>query len=332
MRLLATQNTHLGPVLAERLQQEAPDVEITWLDQDGIALGPTEDAEIFFRFDVGRKALVRALQQAPHLKWMHTGSAGVDSILPIFLEYAPPDAVLTNGSGTMSRPIAEYCLAQIAFTSKGLFVYPPAQQRHEWLSHYPQHNPPPAVELLGAQVLTMGLGAIGGELAMLCSAVGMRVHAVRRRRPLAGETVSGVERVYGFDEDWRSLLPVMNYVVITLPLTDETRGLFGASELAAMKPTGWIINISRGAIIQEDALVAALQERRIGGAVLDVTAKEPLPPDHPLWDCPNAIITPHISWRSPRFGERSMALFFENLRRYRQGESLRNLVPRERGY
>jgi phosphoglycerate dehydrogenase-like enzyme len=332
MRLMANQNAHLGKLLAERLQQEAPEVTVTWLDQEGNAQGPAEDVEIFFRFDMGRKALVRALQQAPNLKWMHTGSAGVDSILPIFREYAPQDAILTNGSGTMSRPIAEYCLAQIAFTSKGLYVYPPAQQRHEWLSHYPQNNPPPAVELLGAQILTMGLGAIGGELAQLCNAVGMRVHAVRRRRAEAGETFPGVERVYGFDEEWRSLLPKMDYVVITLPLTDETSGLFGASELAAMKQSGWIINISRGAIIQEDALVAALQERRIGGAVLDVTAKEPLPPDHPLWDCPNAIITPHISWRSPRFGERSMALFFQNLHRYRQGEPLLNLIPRDRGY
>jgi phosphoglycerate dehydrogenase-like enzyme len=332
MRLMANQNAHLGKLLEERLRQEAPDIAVTWLDQEGEAQGPVEDVEIFFRFDVGRKALIRALQQAPNLKWMHSGSAGVDNVLPIFLEYASQDAILTNGSGTMSRPIAEYCLAQIAFTSKGLYVYPPAQQRHEWLRHYPQNNPPPAIELLGAQVLTMGLGAIGGELARLCSAVGMRVHAVRRRRAAAGEMFPGVEQIYGFDEDWRSLFPTMDYVVVTMPLTDDTRGLIGATELAAMKSTSWIINISRGAIIQEDDLVAALQSHSIGGAVLDVTAKEPLPPEHPLWDCPNAIITPHISWRSPHFGERSMALFFQNLRRYRQGEPLLNLIPRDRGY
>ncbi|RME33345.1 MAG: D-2-hydroxyacid dehydrogenase, partial [Thermoflexia bacterium] len=129
-----------------------------------------------------------------------------------------------------------------------------------------------------------------------------------------------------------ALLARSDFVVLALPLTEETRGLIGQAELAAMKPDAWLINISRGAIVDEEALVEALREGRIGGACLDVFAEEPLPPESPFWEMPNVLITPHNSWSSPHIEEREIELFLENLRRYVAGEPLRNVVDKRAGY
>ncbi len=328
MRMLANENAQMVPLLVERLQREAPDMDLTLVDKTGEPMGPIADAEILFRFNVPNAALTRAMDAAPNLRWVHTGSAGVEGFIDLVRDHAP-QAVLTNGSGTMALPIAEFVLAQIFAAAKELPFFWRAQQQHEWRS---RGAPPPRAEVSGSRLVILGLGSIGQDLARLAAGVGMEVWGMRRTPLAPGETIPHVTRVMASDAAWREMLPAADYVAVCLPLTPATRHLVGAAELARLRPTAWIINISRGAIIDEAALAAALAANQIGGAALDVTETEPLPPDSPLWDLPNAIITPHVSWRSPELDRRSLDLFFDNLRRYRAGEPLRNVVPYDVGY
>jgi phosphoglycerate dehydrogenase-like enzyme len=179
--------------------------------------------------------------------------------------------------------------------------------------------------LRGSTMLVVGLGDIGRTIARAARAVGMRVLGVSRRaRP-----VPGVERVYR-PRDLRRTLSAADWVVLTVPLTPATRGLLGAPELAAMKPSAWLLNIARGAIVDEAALLDALQRRTIAGAVLDVFSTEPLPPPHPVWDLDNVIVTPHIS--GPSTPEEIAPVFADNLARYLAGRPLRHVVDRRRAY
>jgi phosphoglycerate dehydrogenase-like enzyme len=328
MRMLANEDAQMAPLLAERLRREEPDVELTLVDKEGQPRGPAADAEILFRFNVPNAALTRAMDAAPNLRWVHTGSAGVERFIDLVRAHAP-HAVLTNGSGTMAQPIAEFVLAQIFAAAKNLPFFWRAQQQHEWSN---RSAPLPHAEVSGSRLLILGLGSIGQSLARMAAGVGMEVWGMRRTPLAPGETVANVSRVMATDADWRGMLPAADYVAVCLPLTPATRHLIGAAELARLRPTAWIINISRGAVINEVALAAALAAGQIGGAALDVTETEPLPPDSPLWDLPNAIITPHVSWRSPEIDRRSLDLFFDNLRRYRAGEPLLNVVPFDVGY
>ena len=331
MRLLANENAQMAGQLEERLRLEAPEIAITWLDDAGESRDPMADAEILFRFNMSNRALLTALQSAPHVQWVHTGSAGVERFIEMIRDNTPPDVLFTNSSGTMALPIAEFVVAQMFAAVKGLPTFVRAQDRQEWLSHTPTALPSMR-ELRGSRLLVLGLGSIGSEVVRLASALGVRVWGVRRTPLAEGETIPGTETVFAQDGDWRRVLPAMDFVAVCLPLTPATNELIGSTELAAMKPTAWLINISRGAIIDEPALIAALTKGRLGGAALDVMVREPLPPDHPLWACPNAVITPHVSWRAPEVDARTVDLFFENLHRYRTGEPLHNIVPFDIGY
>lgn len=329
MIILANEAMQMADELEARLQVEQPDVTVVWVDDAGQPLGPAGDAEVLYRFQMSAAALAAVLRAAPRLRWVHTGSAGVDTILPVVVAHGPPGVVLTRSRGPMSRPIAEFALGQMLLAAKGFPAFFRDQARHEW-----RHGaPPPARDLRGARTLIFGLGSIGQEIATLAAAVGMRVWGVRRRAPAANETLPpGVERVLGMDDDWRALLPAMDFVAIAAPLTDATRGAFGAPEFAAMRPDAWIVNISRGAIVAEPDLITALHTGSIGGAALDVTPTEPLPAASPLWDFPNCVITPHVSWRSPGLDAAALDLFMANLRRFRAGEPLLNVVAPEFGY
>src|SRR5204862_6320699 len=173
-----------------------------------------------------------------------------------------------------------------------------------------------------------GMGSVGGEIARVASAVGMRVSGVRRK---AGPSEPGVERVVAADR-LAEVVGEADYLAIAAPLTSATRGAISREVISRMKPTAWIMNIARGAIVDEPAMIDALQAKRIGGAALDVFTTEPLPKDSPLWRLDNVIVTPHHSGSSPRAGERTLALFAENLRRYKSGEPLINRVDFEAGY
>jgi phosphoglycerate dehydrogenase-like enzyme len=211
-------------------------------------------------------------------------------------------------------------MAFIFAAAKRLHLYRDQQQRAAWEDQ--EHH-----ELRGETVVVYGAGSIGGEVVRLAAAVGMRVIAVRR----SGGPVPGAARVVGPDA-----LPAVateaDYLVIAAPLTPATRGAVSRDVIARLKRSAWVINIARGPIIDEAALIDALAADRIGGAALDTFVKEPLPADSPLWMMPNVMITPHTSNSSPKVRERTLALFVENVRRYKAGEPLLNQVNFEAGY
>ncbi|GIV98363.1 MAG: hydroxyacid dehydrogenase [Herpetosiphonaceae bacterium] len=278
------------------------------------------DADALFLWGLSAEGLDRVLTAAPKLRWIHTVSAGVDRVIrPEMLQRG---ITLTNSSGIHSVPIAEWVMAVMLAEAKHLRELNAAQRERRWIKADLRLN-----ELAGKTILILGLGDIGRAVAQRAAAFAMRVWGTRRRR----EPVPGVERVFGPDE-WRSALPEADYLVVTLPLTGRTRRLIGAAEFAALKPGAWIINIARGEIIDEPALIDALQHGHLGGAALDVFEQEPLPAESPLWGFDHVFVSPHISWSSPRIQERAATLFLENLRRYCRGEALLNVVDLEAGY
>jgi phosphoglycerate dehydrogenase-like enzyme len=264
------------------------------------------------------------LDRAPALRLVQLTSAGVDRLIDSELVLSGR-VVVTTASGLHAVPISEYVLGAMIAFAKGFPRALKAQDERQWRPFWPQ-------ELEGATVAVLGVGAIGRRVAVLCRALGMRVLGVRRSIP---------ERVTGEDPDVDEMHPVASlkevlaqsdYVVLALPLTEESRQMIGEAELSAMKPTAVVINIARGAVIDQAALTRALKEGVIGGAALDVTDPEPLPQDHELWSAPNLMITPHISGGTPRYMDRAIDIFCDNLRRYVQGEPLRNVVDPGRGY
>jgi phosphoglycerate dehydrogenase-like enzyme len=296
-----------------------PDIAVCWVDEDGAFDGQPADAVAYFRWWTGRPILQKVLEQAPALRWLHTPSAGVDHVLiPPVLER---DIAVTNSAGVHAIPIAEFVLALLLSHVKRLPAYRAAQAEARWERSFRPG------ELYEQTLLILGIGGIGQAIASRAAAFGMRVLGSRRSpRPM-----EGVEQVVGMD-GWRALLPEADAVVIAAPLTEETRGMIDAAALAAMKPSAYLINIARGPIIDEPALIAAMNAGRIAGAALDTFEEEPLPPESPLWRLPNITITPHTTSGSPRMHERQIALFLENLRRFRGGEPMLNVVDKAAGY
>jgi phosphoglycerate dehydrogenase-like enzyme len=211
-------------------------------------------------------------------------------------------------------------MAGVLWHAKRLRQRDELQRRHAWQELH-------CVELRGATLVVLGTGQIGGAVARLSGAFGLRVIGVRRTPHQA----PGCDEVVG-PEGLHSALAQADYVVVACPLTAETEGMLGAAEFAALKPGAYLLNVSRGKVVQEPALLAALASGQLAGAYLDAHAQEPLPPTHPLWELPNVLIIPHDSHSSPLIGDNIVELFCDNLRRYLAGESLRNVVDRTRGY
>lgn len=285
----------------------------------GDDLAPAADADAAFGgFSSGRLRAV--LAAGPKLRWIHTFSAGVDRHVP---ELAAYDRVtLTNNTGAYDVPIAEHVIAMIFAAAKRVPEHLAAQLRSEWQREVPHQ------EVRGATLVILGLGSIGTELAGLARGVGMRVIGIRRD---ASRPAPGVEKVAP-PEQLGAVAGEADYLAVTAALTPRTKGLVSAAILRALKPSAWVINIARGPIVDEAALVEALRAKRIGGAALDVFETEPLPKDSPLWTLDNTILTPHISNSSPRVRDRSLALVVENVRRFKAGEPLLNVVDRAVGY
>src|SRR4051812_30077456 len=261
----------------------------------------------------------RLIAAARELRWFHTPSAGVDRFLDV-PEFRDGKIILTNNSGSYDIQIAEHVIAFIFAAAKRLHLYRDQQHRAAWKDQ--EHH-----ELRGETVVVYGAGSIGGEVVRLASAVGLRVIALRR----SGGQVAGAARVARPDA-LAEVVREADYLVVAAPLTPATRGAVSREVIAAMKPTAWVINIARGPIIDEAALIDALRAEKIGGAALDTFNKEPLPPESPLWTLPNVVITPHTSNSSPKVRDRTLALFVENVRRYKAGEPLLNRVNVEAGY
>lgn len=280
------------------------------------------DAEVYSGFGVPREAFV----EGRALRWVHSGAAGVGSSL--FPEMRESDVVLTNSAGLHAEPLAEHALALMLHFARGLDVAAAARRRRGWAHAELAGRGSPVRELAGATVGVVGYGGIGSAVGRRASAVGMRVLGMRRRPE---ESAGEVARMFGPD-GLDELLERSDYVVLSVPETPETERLIGLRELSLMGQDGVLINVSRGGVVDEEALVQMLREGGLRGAGLDVFEEEPLPPDHPFWGMDQVVITPHTGAVSPRFWERETDLILENVRRYRRGEPLVNVVDKARGY
>jgi phosphoglycerate dehydrogenase-like enzyme len=263
------------------------------------------------------------LLQAPALRWYQQWGAGADWLLR-YPEAADKDFTLTNASGVHSVQISEHIIGLSLMLGRRMHEAVRAQVRQEWWGAPGETM----VELAGSTMLLVGVGAIGARTARIAAAMDMRVEGIRRD---ATQGVEGVAEMYG-DDQLHERLPHADIVVLTVPLSAATKGMIGAAELDMMKPSAFLINIGRGGTIDEGALIEALQSKTIAGAGLDVFASEPLPADSPLWEMENVIITGHYSGASPHYNERAMAIFLDNLERYRSGTPLRNIVDKHAGY
>ena len=259
-----------------------------------------------------RQLVLPALFRLEGLRWFHSFSAGVDS--PAFKAILDRGTLLTNSSGASAPSIAQYVIAMMLYRSKPIEAWRSAQTRREWA-------PTPGRDLTGQTAGIIGTGAIGGEIARLAKALGMRTIGMRR----SGKPARHIDEMLTARR-MRYLLLESDFVVLACPLTAETEGLIGAAQLAAMKPTATLINVARGRIVDEAALIEALEHRAIAGACLDVFTVEPLPETSPLWSMPNVIVTPHNSGVSPLNMERAMGIFTDNLARFVAGKPLRNRV------
>lgn len=279
------------------------------------------DAEVYLGLGIPEAIL----EAGPRLRWVHTGTAGIGSWLtPSMLER---DILFTNSAGVFGPPIAESVMAFLFHFARGLGVAHAVQREGRWdktVFDGPDHG---LRELAGSTVGIIGLGGIGREVAWRCRAMGASVIGLRR----GSGAVEGVELLAG-DDALATLLGRADYVVVTVPETPETVGLLDAEALALMKPDAVLVNVGRGRVVDEMALVAALEAGRPGGAALDVFATEPLPEGHPLWTAPNTVITPHMSAYSFRFWDRQLALILENVDRYMRGRPLVNVVDKRAGY
>ena len=280
-----------------------------------------EEAEVLLVGSVPASVLDHIVSRSPRLRWIHSASAGVDRVTtPAVRERG---LLVTNARGVFSRPIAEYVVMMSLAIARRLPQLLELQRERTW-------QPLRGRELAELTIGIVGYGSIGVELAGLLRPFGCRILATRRHPERGAGDASHVE-LLGLD-DLGEVLRESHIVVVAAPLTDETAGLIGAEQLAEMREDAWLINIARGRLVDEIALRRALSSGWIGGAVLDVFGEEPLPPDSPLYDTPNLVITPHTSWASDRVAERTVDLFTENLRAYRAGEPMRNLVDVEAGY
>jgi phosphoglycerate dehydrogenase-like enzyme len=256
------------------------------------------------------------LEKAERLQWLQAMGAGVDWAL---VPELPARVVVTRSPGLFGPWMAEYVLAWCLWVTQRVEAYRRAQADRRWAADV-------LPERLGGRTLVVvGLGDIGRRIARAAAGLGLRVLGVSRH----GRPVPGVARVYR-PSALQRVVGEGDFVVLVVPLTVETRGLVDARVLEAMKPTAWLINIARGAVVDEDALVRVLDQRRIAGAILDVFATEPLPPAHPLWALDNVVVTPHIAGPDPP--EDLARIFNDNLARFLAGRRLRHVVDRRRGY
>lgn len=266
------------------------------------------------------------VSRAEKLRWLHCPAAGVASLLiPEVLE---SDMVVTNSSGANSTMVAEQVVGYMLMFARRLHDAVRYQQKAKWASDLIWYSRPPLGQLAGKTVGIVGLGAIGREVARLAGAFRMRVVATKRDISAVKKNVDLLLPPHRLP----LLLREADYVVLSLPLTKEHRGLMGARELNLMKPGAFLVNVARGSLVDEAALVAALQDNRIAGAALDVFIQEPLPRKSPLWRLPNVIITPHNAGSSGDYWDRVTVFFMENIQRRLKDKRLRNVVDKRLGY
>lgn len=332
----------LEPELVDRIKATAPGIEVRVLGQEarqffrGQARYPSElqavtgveeltdalgTAEVLFSFWGGAITQMPDFRErASHVRWVQLTHAGAERVDPNLIAQG---ITFTTAGGLAATPIAEYVMATILMFGKGWPRLFRAQQEHKYDRVMPR-------EIFGKTVGVVGMGYIGSEVVRLAKAFGCRVLAIRRSYNVRGPDALADEAIP--PSDLAYLLGESDFVVLATPLTEETKGLIGAGQLEQMKRSAYLINIARGRVVDEAALIAALKAETIAGAALDVFTREPLPAESELWDLPNVIVTPHISGGTEIYNQRATDIFCDNLRRFLAGSPLSNIVDPSRGY
>jgi phosphoglycerate dehydrogenase-like enzyme len=293
--------------------------EARWYEtpEDALELAVESDA-IWVSGFTSAEVIGQILERSPKLKWLHYSSTGVDH-LPLAL-FRERGVLFTNGAGLYAHPIAEHVVMCLLAARLNLLGILRAQVSATWNTEVESDQ-----ELGGAVALILGYGELGRAIGRRLRCLDVSILASRRSGPVAEDGISDAG-------NWRSRLPEVDFLILTLPSTGETRGIIGAPELASMRPDAWLVNVARGSLVNEDALVAALASGRLGGAALDAFQHEPLDAEHPLWRLPNVILSPHSSWRSWRLEDREVERFGRNLRDFVEQRPLRNVVDPDAGY
>ena len=310
------------PEMAEAVRQKWPKMRVLDLPHYDRITPELPDTDIF----VGLLLRPEQLRQAERLKWVHATSAGVGQLM--YPEFRGSGITLTNASGVHAPAMAEHISGMIVAMARDFPGSMRFQAQRKWGQQEIWDGCSRPRELSGAVALLVGFGAVGSAAAERLRAFGMRIWAVTR----SGKADAGLaERAFAVAE-LKAALSRADYVILAAPETPETHHLMGAEQLAAMKPSAILVNVARGSLLDQEALIAALQKRAIAGAALDVASPEPLPPESPLWGLDNVLITPHTSGISDRIWRRQTELLIDNLERWFRGERLRNRVDLARGY
>ncbi len=309
----AAPEAELVPVPAEGAPPDAAGIEVAFLSRD-LFVGGT-------RFQLTPRFLrfVELVLAAPDLRWVQGFSAGID--LHVYQDMLARGLVLTSAAGASAPTVAQTAIAGLLALARGFPRIAESQRRREWRPLSREGSEPR--DLAGQTALVVGTGPIGQEIGRLCRALGLRTLGVRR--DTAAAPPPGFDAVAGF-ADLSETLPQADWLILACPLTETTRGLFDAAALARLPPGARLVNVSRGGVVVEADLLAALESGQVGGAFLDVFTAEPLPPDSPFWDRPEVIVSPHSAASSDGLVARVAAVFCDNLGRWRRGEPLRNRV------
>jgi phosphoglycerate dehydrogenase-like enzyme len=304
-----------------KLENLGPGVDFK-IGKTAEALGDAvANARVLFNWTGSKPDVGRILAEAPRLEWIHAMYAGLDrSLFPELVAHPIP---LTNGSGVFSQSLGEFVMLGILYFAKDVIRMNKAHAEHRWDVY-------DKVEIRKQTIGIVAHGDIGRAVAWRAKSLGMRVLAQRRNpAPRGGD--EHVDRVYGAD-GLHAMLPECDYVAVTAPLTPETTGMIGTREFGLMKPSAVILNVGRGPVIDEAAMVEALRTRRIKGAALDVFDAEPLPADSPFWDLDNVLLSAHCADHVEGWVEDAVLFFVDQFKRWRNGEPLRNVVNKQAGY
>jgi phosphoglycerate dehydrogenase-like enzyme len=306
----------------ERLQKRFPGVSVVSIEEEDRLPAALADADVF----LGWLFPPEQFERASRLRWIQTASAGVEENL--FPAMVASDVILTNAAGLHAVSIPEHVFGQILVLARNFHEAFRLQSRSQWDRFGVIAYAGGIRELAGANLLVLGAGAIGRNVARLGAALGMHVRVIRRDPSRPTPDAEEVRPPSELHEQLRWA----DAVVLAVPLTGQTRNLIGEPELRAMRSDAFLVNVARGEVVDDEALIAALRGGAIAGAALDVFSEEPLPAEHPFWSIPNLVLTPHVSGYTPRYFEKVLALFEDNLDRFLAGRPLRNVVDKRLGY
>jgi len=313
---------HAPSWIRERLQQDFSSHAFIQLQNYDRVPEEIADTDVF----IGWSLRPEQFANARKLRWIHSPAAAVHQLM--YPELIQSSVVVTNSTGIHGPVVAEHAIAVLLALAKRLPQAMQYQAKHEWSQDQLWHASPRPREVADSTVLVIGMGSIGREFTARAKAMGMKVLAVREN-PAKG--LDGADVVYGSSQI-DEVLPQADYVLLCTPVTPATPAIMNASRLGTMKSTAYLINVARGPLIDEAALLDALQHRHIAGAALDVFNEEPLPASSPFWSLDNILITPHTAAVTDRLWERHYRLIFDNMKRFLAGERLLNEVDKTRGY